>query len=94
MSINTNSEYATCHNKKLLILSSPLVVWSADTGAYAFGRLIGGAKLAPVISPNKTWAGLMGGIGMAGLTGALASLVIESKDFLALAGWSAVIGDL
>ena len=68
------------------------VVWSADTGAYAFGRLIGGAKLAPVISPNKTWAGLMGGIGMAGLTGALASLVIESKDFLALAGWSAVIG--
>lgn len=38
------------------------VVWSADTLAYVFGRLIGGPKLAPAISPNKTWAGLMGAI--------------------------------
>lgn len=38
------------------------VVWSADTLAYVFGRLIGGPKLAPTISPNKTWAGLCGAI--------------------------------
>ena len=38
------------------------VVWSADTLAYVFGRLIGGPKLAPAISPNKTWAGLVGAI--------------------------------
>jgi phosphatidate cytidylyltransferase len=38
------------------------VVWSADTLAYVFGRLIGGPKLAPSISPNKTWAGLVGAI--------------------------------
>jgi len=38
------------------------VVWSADTLAYVFGRLIGGPKLAPAISPNKTWAGLVGAV--------------------------------
>ncbi|MGY9006091.1 MAG: phosphatidate cytidylyltransferase [Alphaproteobacteria bacterium] len=38
------------------------VVWLTDTGAYAAGKLIGGPKLAPRISPNKTWAGLLGGM--------------------------------
>ena len=38
------------------------IVWSADTFAYMFGRLIGGPKLAPSVSPNKTWAGLAGAV--------------------------------
>jgi phosphatidate cytidylyltransferase len=38
------------------------VVWAADICAYFAGRLIGGRKLAPVISPQKTWAGLFGAI--------------------------------
>lgn len=38
------------------------VVWVTDIGAYACGRLIGGRRLAPAISPNKTWAGFAGGI--------------------------------
>ena len=37
-----------------------LMVWFADTFAYFAGRIIGGPKLAPRISPKKTWAGLIG----------------------------------
>lgn len=39
-----------------------LVVWATDIGGYAFGRAIGGPKLAPRISPKKTWAGFLGGV--------------------------------
>ena len=46
----------------LAVLWLFLSVWSCDTGAYFSGRSIGGPKLAPRISPNKTWAGLLGGI--------------------------------
>jgi phosphatidate cytidylyltransferase len=45
------------------------VVWMTDIGAYFVGRAIGGPKLAPAISPNKTWAGLAGGVVLAGLFG-------------------------
>jgi phosphatidate cytidylyltransferase len=37
------------------------VVWLTDIGGYFFGRFIGGAKLAPVLSPKKTWSGAIGG---------------------------------
>ena len=38
------------------------VVWASDTGAYAAGRTLGGPRLAPRISPAKTWAGACGGV--------------------------------
>lgn len=49
------------------------VTWGADILAYFSGRAIGGPKLAPVISPNKTWAGFFGGIvGSVALSAAVA----------------------
>ncbi|WP_308909658.1 phosphatidate cytidylyltransferase [Pseudokordiimonas caeni] len=47
-----------------------LLVWATDVGGYFFGKGIGGPKLAPVISPKKTWAGLLGGMLLAGAVGA------------------------
>lgn len=46
-------------------------VWSTDIAAYFVGRRIGGPRLAPKISPNKTWSGLAGGVACAALWGAL-----------------------
>ncbi|MBI2736460.1 MAG: phosphatidate cytidylyltransferase [Rhodospirillales bacterium] len=40
-------------------------IWATDIGAYAVGRAAGGAKLAPRISPGKTWSGLVGGMSWA-----------------------------
>ena len=45
-----------------LVLGLLFSVWATDTGAYIAGKTIGGPKMAPTISPNKTWAGLAGGI--------------------------------
>ncbi|MBI1261818.1 MAG: phosphatidate cytidylyltransferase [Rhizobiales bacterium] len=47
------------------------VVWAIDICAYFSGRLIGGPKLAPRISPKKTWAGLIGGMVGAAIVGVL-----------------------
>ena len=53
------------------ILILLLIIWSADTGAYFAGRAYGKRKLAPLISPSKTMAGLWGGL----LTAALVALL-------------------
>jgi phosphatidate cytidylyltransferase len=55
------------------------VVWATDIGAYAFGRLIGGPKLAPRLSPKKTWAGLIGGMLCAFAFGWGVAVLVGSK---------------
>jgi phosphatidate cytidylyltransferase len=45
----------------LVVLGLFLIVWATDTGALVFGKLIGGKKIAPRLSPGKTWAGTIGG---------------------------------
>jgi len=50
-----------------VVLGVLAVVIATDTGAYFSGRSIGGPKIAPGISPSKTWAGLFGGMTAAGL---------------------------
>jgi phosphatidate cytidylyltransferase len=68
-----------------------LVVWSADTGAFFVGRLLGGPKLAPSISPNKTWSGFIGGAATAGLAGVLFALWFEHTSVEIMAGLSVLL---
>lgn len=57
------------------------VVIATDVGAYFAGRTIGGPKIAPKISPSKTWAGLIGGATLAGLVSA-GSFVYQTGEFV------------
>ena len=57
------------------------VVWASDTGAYVAGRAFGGPRLAPRISPAKTWAGVLGGVAAAGGASILLGWLMP------LAGW-------
>jgi phosphatidate cytidylyltransferase len=63
--IRERAEYEGIGSGFDLLIWVFLVVWSTDIGAYFAGRAIGGPKLAPSISPNKTVAGLLGGVAAA-----------------------------
>ncbi len=62
-----------------------LVVWASDSAAYMAGRALGGRKLAPAISPGKTWSGALGGLLGAMLVGALAALLVAPAAPIAMA---------
>jgi len=68
------------------------VVWATDIGAYAAGRLIGGPRLAPRISPNKTWAGLAGGVIAAAAAGTVLALLFGMPVSPPLALFAGLLG--
>jgi phosphatidate cytidylyltransferase len=61
------------------------VVWAGDIGAYLVGRWMGGARLAPRVSPGKTWSGAIGGLLVAVAVGLFAAHLLSDA-----AGWRAI----
>jgi phosphatidate cytidylyltransferase len=60
------------------------VIWGTDIGAYVVGRVIGGKKLAPRISPGKTWSGSIGGLLVGAVAGGIAVAVLHGNFGLAI----------
>ena len=75
-----------------LLVATVITVILTDTGAYFSGRAIGGPKIAPRISPSKTWAGLFGGMIAAGLW-VMATTVMMRWGLSALSGTRPDLGD-
>ena len=61
------------------LLSALCLVWAADIGAYAAGRAFGRRKLAPTISPGKSWEGVVGGMASVLVLAALWVLLIDRR---------------
>jgi phosphatidate cytidylyltransferase len=60
-------------------------IWATDIGAYFVGRWLGGAKLAPRISPGKTWAGLFGGMACTAAASAVVGYAVGQGEIIAMA---------
>lgn len=71
-----------------------LLVWATDAGAYFVGRGLGGPRLAPRISPGKTWSGLAGGMICGALAGAGFGLASGASRLGMLALLSALLAAL
>ncbi len=56
------------------LIFTMLIVWAADAGAYFAGKKFGRVKLAPAISPGKTWEGVIGGLLLVGVLAAATGL--------------------
>jgi len=88
-------------NGRALTLMLLVVVWAADSGGYFAGRLFGGPKMSPTVSPAKTWAGAAGGLLMGAFAGAAFAQWIYGDGPLGLyvlagglLGLSSILGDM
>ncbi len=72
------------------------VIWSTDIFAFFAGKTLGGAKIAPTISPNKTWSGLIGGILASMIIGFLSSFMFAGGTlfFILLSAFLSIIEQL
>jgi len=82
-----------------LLLFALLIVWLADIGAYFVGKGFGRVKLAPRISPGKTWEGVLGGLSAVMLLAAMGSQVLELDiavllPFCLAVAMISIVGDL
>jgi phosphatidate cytidylyltransferase len=83
-----------------LVLLVGLGVAMSDVGAFCTGKLIGGPKLAPHLSPNKTWGGVLGNLTGAGVALALIGFTLPSMEWwlrvalIVVIGLGSVWGDL
>lgn len=73
-----------------LLLWLLIVVWTTDTVAYLVGRRVGGPRLAPTISPGKTWSGLGGGVIGASLASVITAWTLGSERLPAVLASSLV----
>jgi phosphatidate cytidylyltransferase len=71
-----------------LIIPVLAIVIATDTGAYFVGRAVGGRKIAPSISPSKTWAGLFGGMAAAAMVAVLVGAILPQFPGVAPATWA------
>lgn len=62
------------------------IVWTTDTFSFVCGRLIGGPKLWPWLSPNKTWAGTIGGVAFAAIAAVVFAVATQHQAPMSLAG--------
>jgi phosphatidate cytidylyltransferase len=72
MALRTSPDFGA---RAIIVLFA--VVWATDSGAYMAGRLIGGPKLWPSVSPAKTWAGAAGGLVAAVVAGLVAARFLD-----------------
>jgi phosphatidate cytidylyltransferase len=86
--------YLRRHDAHLILLALLVtIIWAADVGAYFVGRQFGTTKLAPKVSPGKSWAGLVGGMILALAVGMLVALIGEPSDYLiSPIAWAVLIG--
>jgi phosphatidate cytidylyltransferase len=82
-----------------LLLFALLIVWVADIGAYFVGKGFGKVKLAPQISPGKTWEGVLGGLCAVMILAALGSPILEIEiavlvPFCLAVAMISIVGDL
>ena len=70
------------HVSREIVLWLFFVVWATDVGGYVVGKSVGGPKLAVRISPNKTWAGLIGAILCAMGVAYIFALYLKAHDYM------------